>query len=118
LGRANLAVLERYADPRRLVKAGRARLTAVLAKASNNHQGQARAEQWLTAAQQAIELYGITRRSRSPTSPPRSPPTNAIIAEQWTVPEDVRRRRRSRKSRAGKAPYQVFTGHDQKTLEA
>jgi hypothetical protein len=32
----------------------------------------------------------------------------AIIAQQWTVPEEVRRRRRSKK---GKAPQQVLTGH-------
>jgi hypothetical protein len=32
----------------------------------------------------------------------------AIIAEHWTVPEPVRRRRRSKK---GKAPQQVLTGH-------
>ena len=39
-----------------------------------------------------------------------------IIAEQWTVPADVRARRRSRKhppgSKAGKAPQQVHKGHD------
>ncbi|GAA3448194.1 hypothetical protein GCM10018962_00270 [Dactylosporangium matsuzakiense] len=58
LGQADLAVLERYADPRRLLKAGRGRLTALIAKASDNHQGQARAEQWLAAAQAAVELYG------------------------------------------------------------
>jgi hypothetical protein len=34
----------------------------------------------------------------------------AIIADHWTVPEEVRRRRRSRK---GKAPQQVLTGHVQ-----
>ena len=45
-------------------------------------------------------------------------PTTAkqIIAEHWTVPAEVRARRRSRKSgptpRAGKAPQQVHTGHD------
>jgi len=33
----------------------------------------------------------------------------AIIAERWTVPEEVRRRRRSRK--VGKAPHQVLSGH-------
>jgi hypothetical protein len=33
-----------------------------------------------------------------------------IIAEHWTVPEEVRRRRRSRKTR-GKAPQQVLKGH-------
>jgi transposase len=32
----------------------------------------------------------------------------AIIAQRWTVPEEVRRRRRSRK---GKAPQQVLDGH-------
>lgn len=58
LGKADLAVLERYADPRLLRKAGRARLTALIAKASNNHQGAARAEQWLTAAGQSLDLYG------------------------------------------------------------
>src|SRR6266542_4080012 len=35
----------------------------------------------------------------------------AIIAEQWTVPEDVRRRRRSKK--VGKVPHQVLVGHAQ-----
>jgi len=45
-------------------------------------------------------------------------PTTAkqIIAERWTVPAEVRARRRSRKTgptaRAGKAPQQVHTGHD------
>lgn len=58
LGQADLAVLERYADPRALLKAGRVRVTAVIVKASNNHQGQARAEQWLSAAQAAVDLYG------------------------------------------------------------
>ncbi|HYY79694.1 MAG TPA: hypothetical protein VFD04_10985 [Actinomycetes bacterium] len=33
-----------------------------------------------------------------------------IIAEHWTVPEEVRRRRRSRKAK-GKAPQQVLAGH-------
>jgi transposase len=33
----------------------------------------------------------------------------AIIAERYTVPEDIRRRRRSKK--AGKAPHQVLAGH-------
>ena len=35
-----------------------------------------------------------------------------IIAEQWTVSADVRARRRSKKTKAGKAPQQVHTGHD------
>jgi transposase len=58
LGAADLAVLERWADPRLLLKAGRARLTAVIVKASHNHQGAARAEQWRAAAAAAVELYG------------------------------------------------------------
>jgi transposase len=34
-----------------------------------------------------------------------------IIAERWTVPEEVRRRRRGRKQRRGKAPQQVVARH-------
>ena len=37
----------------------------------------------------------------------------AIIAERYTVSEEIRRRRRSRKN-AGKAPQQVLEGHDRK----
>jgi len=57
LGAADLAVLERWADPNALVKAGVKRITAVIAKGSNNHQGVERAEQWLDAACSALELY-------------------------------------------------------------
>src|SRR5499427_8917838 len=57
LGAADLAVLERYADPRDLARAGQARLTALIAKASHNHQGAERARQWLDAAQASLELY-------------------------------------------------------------
>jgi hypothetical protein len=39
-----------------------------------------------------------------------------IITEHWTVPREVRARRRSRKpdpgARVGKAPQHVLTGHD------
>ena len=35
----------------------------------------------------------------------------AIIAEHYTVPEEIRRRRRSKKKRTGKAPHQVLEGH-------
>ena len=58
LGAADLAVLERWADPHALLKAGQARLTKVIAKASRNHHGALRAEQWLHAARAALELYG------------------------------------------------------------
>jgi len=57
LGAADLAILERYADPRDLARAGQARLTALIAKASHNHQGAERARQWLDAAQASLELY-------------------------------------------------------------
>lgn len=57
LGAADLAVLERYADPRALLRAGQARLTAVIVKASTNHQGTERARQWLDAAQASLDLY-------------------------------------------------------------
>ena len=58
LGKADLAVLERYADPRALLAAGPAQLTALISAASRGHQGQARAAQRAAAAQAAIELHG------------------------------------------------------------
>jgi len=50
-------------------------------------------------------------------TPVDHPTAKKIIAEQWTVPVEVRTRRRSRKptsrsSSAGKAPQQVHAGHD------
>jgi hypothetical protein len=35
-----------------------------------------------------------------------------IIAEHWTVPPQIRARRRSSKEQTGKAPQQVLTGHE------
>lgn len=58
LGAADLAVLERYADPNLLVKAGQKRLTALIAKTSRGHQGSERAAVWIAAAEASIELYG------------------------------------------------------------
>jgi transposase len=58
LGVADLAVLERWADPHALVAAGRTRLARVITKASHGHLGVARATQWLAAAHAALELYG------------------------------------------------------------
>src|SRR5690348_5237844 len=57
LGAADLAVLERYADPRALLRLGAARLTTLIAKASHNHQGTERARQWLHAARASLDLY-------------------------------------------------------------
>ena len=55
---ADLAVLERWADPNVLVKVGKSRLTARIAKASNNHLGEARAQRWIDAATAAVALCG------------------------------------------------------------
>ena len=49
--------------------------------------------------------YVICDTDGVPVTPDQA---KAIIAERWTVPEEVRRRRRSRK---GKAPQQVLQGH-------
>ena len=58
IGRADLAVLERYADPRALLAAGMAELTRLITTASGKQQGQERAGQWRAAAAAAVELYG------------------------------------------------------------
>jgi len=58
VGVADLAVLERTGgDPNALVKLGEKRLTALIAKASHNHQGAERAQQWLDAAKASLALY-------------------------------------------------------------
>jgi transposase len=57
LGVADLAVLERYADPNALVRLGVKRLTTLLERASKGHQGTERARQWIDAAEASIELY-------------------------------------------------------------
>jgi transposase len=57
VGQADLAVLEQWADPRALLRLGKAQLSAVIATASRNHLGVVRAEQWLAAAEAAVALY-------------------------------------------------------------
>jgi transposase len=54
---ADLAVLERFADPRALLAAGPTRLTKVIVKASHGHQGTERTAAWRAAASAAVELY-------------------------------------------------------------
>ena len=54
---ADLAVLERYADPRALLAVGTAKLTRLIVKASHHHQGAERAAAWRAAASAAVELY-------------------------------------------------------------
>lgn len=58
LGVADLAVLERYADPNALLKLGAKRLSALIDKHSHGHQGIDRARQWIAAAEASVELYG------------------------------------------------------------
>jgi transposase len=59
LARSELAVLERYGDPRRLAKVRRDRLVALIAKISRNQSDPGRkAEAFLQAAREAVALYG------------------------------------------------------------
>ena len=53
--------------------------------------------------------YVICDTTGQPVTPEQA---KQIIAEQWAVPAEVRTRRRSRKTAAGKAPQQVHAGHD------
>lgn len=57
-GKADLAVLERYGDPHRLLSLGEKRLTRLIAKESHGYHGEARANRWLSAARDAVELFG------------------------------------------------------------
>jgi transposase len=57
LGVADLAVLERYADPNALLRLGLKRLTTLIEKASHGHQGVDRAQTWIEAAEASVELY-------------------------------------------------------------
>jgi transposase len=58
IGAADLAVLERWADPHDLIKVGKARLTRVIAAASHGNQKTERADEWLAAGHRSLELYG------------------------------------------------------------
>jgi hypothetical protein len=54
--------------------------------------------------------YVVCDTDRTPVTPEQA---KQLIAEKWTVSEEICRRRRSSKTRAGKVPHQVPTGHDQ-----
>jgi transposase len=56
-GKAALAVLERYADPRALKRAGRNRLTAMLIRHSRGHFRETKADALLAAANETLELW-------------------------------------------------------------
>ena len=55
---SDLAVLERWANPHRLAAVPRHRLIAFVRKASTGHVPDTRAELWLQAAKEAVELFG------------------------------------------------------------
>ena len=57
-GQADLAVLERFADPRALLAAGTAELTRLITSTSGHQQGHERAAQWRACAAAALDLYG------------------------------------------------------------
>ncbi|MGE5765193.1 MAG: transposase [Mycobacterium leprae] len=57
LTKTDLAVLDRWPDPRALLAAGRTRLLALITKTSHGQQGADRAEQWRQAALAAVALY-------------------------------------------------------------
>ena len=81
LNQTDLAVLERYADPRALLAAGPARLTRLIVTTSRGQLGQAKAQALRTAAAEAVDLWRVTAPSRSGTWPPRSPARSA-----WSGP--------------------------------
>ncbi|HEX2289761.1 MAG TPA: transposase, partial [Pseudonocardiaceae bacterium] len=58
LNRTDLAVLERYADPRALLGAGRARLLRLVRDESRGKLGDDKVQALRTAAEQALQLWG------------------------------------------------------------
>ena len=72
LGKADLAVLERYADPRALLAAGTAELTRLITSTSGRQQGDERARQWRAARGPPLTCTGTTQPCHSPSWPRRS----------------------------------------------
>lgn len=58
IGRADLEVLRSYGDPRELLKLGLEGLAGLISEVSRGEHGRAKAQAYLRAAQEAIELYG------------------------------------------------------------
>ena len=54
---ADVAILERHGDPRKLVRVPRSRLVALVRKASRGHAGEQRADAWRAVAAAAVDLY-------------------------------------------------------------
>jgi hypothetical protein len=89
-----------------MVEPGRGHLGAVCVVAANLAE-----RAWAVMARGMP--YVICDTDATPVSPAQA---KAIIAERYTVPADVRARRRSKKTtKAGKAPHQVHKGHGHDT---
>ena len=71
IGKADLAVLERYADPRALMAAGIAELTPLIAAVSNHQQGQERQASGAPPRPPPSSSTVIIRQSRMRSWPPR-----------------------------------------------
>jgi hypothetical protein len=80
LGRADLAVLERYGDPRAMVAAGRTRLARLITRASNGHLDAHRADAYRPAPGPPWRWTPTTPRSPSATWPTSSPARPACCA--------------------------------------
>jgi transposase len=57
-GKADLAVLEHYGDPRAIVALGEEALATFIAARSHGNHGTDRAKAWMAAAAEAVALYG------------------------------------------------------------
>ncbi len=57
-GKADLVVLERYGDPRALLRLGEVRLARLIVRESRGQHGPERARMWIDVARDALELYG------------------------------------------------------------
>ena len=72
VGKADLQVLDRYADPRALLAAGPAQLTALISAASRGHQGRRGPRNGPPPRRRRSSCTGpMTRRCRSRTWRPR-----------------------------------------------
>jgi transposase len=57
-GKADLAVLEHYGDPRAILALGEEALTRFIVDKSNGNHGAERARAWITVAEEAVAVYG------------------------------------------------------------
>ena len=91
---ADVAVLERYGDPRALLRTGLARLAAFIRKASRGHYGQDRAEAWRSVAAAALDLYhddpAVPFADLAAEMATEARLLRAVLAERTPTPASVR----------------------------